>query len=237
MKEQVLKETVQRGHLVIARHLAEEHDDNAFNAAMAKMMKKLKKDVPGVKSVHQSYKGTGSKKHRRQMWVDFENKDRKIDVWLDTGKIKFGGIRFTGKHVVDTAGRDVAEVYREVVSFLKKHAVEESIQETVQRGHLTITRKLDEVSSANPLQHVESYMSEAMRGHSIMMDNLNSALNAMTEYLHRYGPDQNLSAQVKYLVRIFKEVKKDGHRELAHTKQLVQKIRRTGGEYGPEART
>jgi len=90
---------------------------------------------------------------------------------------------------------------------------------------------------ADPLRHVESYMDEAMRGHSIMMDNLNDALNRMTDYLHQYGPDQNLSAQVKSLVRIFGDVKKVGYRELAHTKQLVQRLRRESAKYGPEART
>jgi len=145
----MLRHTTTSGHLtktqVGAVHEADgEHDANAYNTAMAKVLKKLKKDVPGVKRVWQNYKGTGKKKHRRQIWVDFEDGDRSIDLWLDTDRITFGGIRFTGKHKVPVKGRTAEQVYRDVVEFLKKHAMKESVMKEPVESHLHTRRTVVE---------------------------------------------------------------------------------------------
>lgn len=63
---------------------------DTYNAQLAKLMQKLKKDA-GAEKIAQNYKGTGSKKHRRQLWVNFKS-GAVIDLWLDTGFLQFGGV-------------------------------------------------------------------------------------------------------------------------------------------------
>jgi hypothetical protein len=63
---------------------------DTFNTQLAKLMQKLKKDA-GASTIAQNYKGTGSKKHRRQLWVNFKS-GAVIDLWLDTGFLQFGGV-------------------------------------------------------------------------------------------------------------------------------------------------
>ena len=61
-----------------------------FNTKLAKLMQGLKKTA-GAKSISQNYKGTGKQAFRRQLWVNF-NSGAVIDLWLDNGFIKFGGV-------------------------------------------------------------------------------------------------------------------------------------------------
>lgn len=74
-------------------------DPNAYNAALAKMMGKLKKDV-GATGVNQNYKGTGKQSHRRQVFVRLPDHERGgPDVWLDSGHVKVGGVIGTPKGI------------------------------------------------------------------------------------------------------------------------------------------
>ena len=61
-----------------------------FNTTLSKLMKGLKKDA-GVKSIRQNYKGTGSQKAVRQLWVRFTG-GSVIDIWLQHHTISFGGV-------------------------------------------------------------------------------------------------------------------------------------------------
>lgn len=64
----------------------------AYNAALAKLMQKLKKDV-GATAIRQGYKGGGKQSHRRQIWVSMPDHSRGgPDVWLDNGYVKIGGV-------------------------------------------------------------------------------------------------------------------------------------------------
>ena len=95
-------------------------DPIAFNTALSKLLKKLKKDV-GATKVRQGYKGTGGQKHRRQIWVDVPWNWRGIDLWLDTSAISLGGIitPFRPTPSVTYADRSPKQVYAEVLKLFK----------------------------------------------------------------------------------------------------------------------
>jgi len=97
-------------------------DSNAYNAALAKLLGKLKKDM-GAKQVRQGYHGTGSQAHSRQMWVRLAN-GRLLDLWLEAGYVQIGGvIRGTGlgenQRYIRHNGASPAETYAEVLRVLK----------------------------------------------------------------------------------------------------------------------
>jgi len=68
-------------------------DINAFNTKLARLFQKLKKDA-AAKSIAQNYKGTGSQKFRRQLWIRFKS-GAVIDVWLENN-LKLGGVVMNG---------------------------------------------------------------------------------------------------------------------------------------------
>ncbi len=87
-----------------------------FNASLAKKLKSLKKDL-GATNIRQGYKGTGSKSHRRQIWVSFPNAS--IDIWLEEFTIKLGGVCGTGSGLVKCHdGRSTDAIYQEVLEKL-----------------------------------------------------------------------------------------------------------------------
>ena len=61
-----------------------------FNTRLAKLLQKLKKDA-GATIISQNYKGTGGRAYRRQLWVSFKS-GAVIDLWLEAGRIEFGGV-------------------------------------------------------------------------------------------------------------------------------------------------
>ena len=66
-------------------------DPVAFNAAVAKLIgKNLKKDA-GASAIRQNYKGTGKQAHRRQLYINIGDA-ASVDVWLDSGYVKIGGV-------------------------------------------------------------------------------------------------------------------------------------------------
>jgi hypothetical protein len=77
-------------------------DQEAYSAALAKLMAKLKKDI-GATAVRQNYKGTGSKKHHRQIWVSLPGHPRGgPDVWFENGFVRVGGIIAIPKSIPST---------------------------------------------------------------------------------------------------------------------------------------
>lgn len=93
----------------------------AFNTALAKKFQRLKKDVPGVKRVYQGYRGTGRQKFRRQLFIDFDDWQKDIDIWLDLQAVTLGGVMKTGLGRVSTSDRTVTEVYADVVKLFKQY--------------------------------------------------------------------------------------------------------------------
>jgi hypothetical protein len=63
---------------------------DVFNAKLAKLMQGLKKGAD-AETIRMNYKGTGKQAFRRQLWVRFKN-GAVIDLWLDNGFLKFGGV-------------------------------------------------------------------------------------------------------------------------------------------------
>lgn len=107
---------------VVLKGSAEPEQRLAFSNVLAKKLQKLKKDVPGVAKVRQGYRGTGKQNHRRQIWVDFKDSSRDIDVWLSGEGVAVGGVRFVNQGRIRTIERTVDEVYADIVKALKMHA-------------------------------------------------------------------------------------------------------------------
>jgi len=96
-----------------------------FSTALLKQLKKLKKDLPGTKRVYQGYKGTGKKKDRRQVFVDFDEKkvgwQKNIDMFINPSSVDVGGVLNHGKASIITSGRTVKDVYKDILEALKAH--------------------------------------------------------------------------------------------------------------------
>ena len=122
---------------VVARFVAGEDaapaDANAqwgeYNTKLAKLLQRLKKDA-GAKSISQNYKGTGSQAFRRQLWVNFVS-GAVVDLWLDKGYLKFGGVVMNAPPGVEGRGLPKAipyegkkpeQVYEEAAKHLKAWA-------------------------------------------------------------------------------------------------------------------
>lgn len=100
-----------------------------FNTKLAKLMQRLKKDA-GATSIAQNYKGTGSQKFRRQLWVHFKS-GAVIDLWLEK-RLTFGGVVMRGPagefnhpikaKYVSYEGHTPESVYAEAAKILKEWA-------------------------------------------------------------------------------------------------------------------
>lgn len=106
---------------------ADTKDEVAYNTALAKLMKRLKKDC-GAKSIRQNYKGTGSQKAVRQLWVNFGN-GAILDIWLNMGSVMFGGVvarhpehdgTYPNPRTINHGDRTPEQTYRLVKDTLKK---------------------------------------------------------------------------------------------------------------------
>lgn len=62
----------------------------AFTGAISKALGQFKKDA-GIKSIRQSYKGTGAQRARRQLWITFTD-GRVTDLWLGADSYQIGGV-------------------------------------------------------------------------------------------------------------------------------------------------
>jgi hypothetical protein len=92
-REKVARELVKAAKELTAREVivsSSLEEDEVFTKDLAKAFAK-KKSALGIKSIRQSYKGTGRKKAKRQLWVRFKN-GAVIDIWLEPDQIKLGGV-------------------------------------------------------------------------------------------------------------------------------------------------
>lgn len=62
----------------------------AYTAEVAKLVRKKKGEL-GISSFRQNYKGKGSQRAIRQIWMRFKN-GAVIDVWIHPGGVKYGGV-------------------------------------------------------------------------------------------------------------------------------------------------
>lgn len=98
---------------------------DAFNTALAKALGRLKKDAQ-AETIRQNYKGTGSKKAVRQIWVRFKN-GAVIDLWLEHGYLGFAGVVARGGATalpkgIPYRGQTVEQVYQETLAILQPWA-------------------------------------------------------------------------------------------------------------------
>lgn len=93
-----------------------ETDSLEFSKALAKEIKRHKKAL-NVKSIQQNYKGTGSKAHKRQLYIRFNNGEV-IDIFLEGPYVLLGGVIKHGYGRVDARNRPPAAVAKEVAEKL-----------------------------------------------------------------------------------------------------------------------
>ena len=93
-----------------------------YNTKLAKLMQGLKKSA-GASMTRQNYRGTGSKLAVRQIWVRF-NSGAVLDVWLEKGQVRLGGIVSNGgkgpmaKMVFPHANKTPEQIYADVAAVL-----------------------------------------------------------------------------------------------------------------------
>lgn len=97
-------------------------DFEAFNAALARRLQGLKKDL-GATNIRMGYRGTGGRSHRRQMWVTLPHSERPIDLWLEGSHVGLGGVCYTNYGRVDVGGRSVEETYQDILEKLRPLSV------------------------------------------------------------------------------------------------------------------
>lgn len=93
---------------------------DAFNGKLARKFQGLKKAL-GATAVRQGYRGTGSKRHRRQIWVRMPGLPAgRTDLWLDEASCSLGGVSDLRRaDAVEYGDLTVAEVYDAVVGALE----------------------------------------------------------------------------------------------------------------------
>ena len=116
-----------------------------YNTELAKQMSKLKKDT-GASTIQQNYKGTGSQAFRRQLWVRWEKLGAVIDLWLENGFIRLGGVVTRGGNgtpnpkVIKYNGRPKEQVYADVVQALKGWLPEEGKPFDLPHGNAPVAK-------------------------------------------------------------------------------------------------
>jgi hypothetical protein len=116
---------------VAARFQAAEEtppDPVAFNAALAKLLQRLKKDA-GASLIRQNYRGTGSQAFRRQLFTRFTD-GTAMDIWLNKNYVNFMSLyNADGRpnnrekpEEIPYGDKTPEQVYAEVVKALKKWA-------------------------------------------------------------------------------------------------------------------
>ena len=89
--------------------------------ALARELKRLKKDL-GASNVRQGYKGTGSKAHKRQIWI--RTSQGVIDLWLEGAVVGMGGVVGTSLPpiacTVEGVLREPSAVYDDILAALKE---------------------------------------------------------------------------------------------------------------------
>lgn len=111
---------------VVAGVEVEEDPQVLYNTTLAKLMQRLKKDA-GAEKIAQNYRGTGSQKARRQLWVRFKS-GAVIDLWLNDKYLGFGGVvmnRSPGSEPaplpkgIPYGDKDPEQIYKEAAALLK----------------------------------------------------------------------------------------------------------------------
>jgi len=88
-----------------------------FNSKLARKLQGLKRDLRAI-VVSQGYKGTGSRIHRRQIFIRLFN-ERAIDIWLENGHVSFNGVIRQNVGSLSCEGKSVNDVYHEIVERLR----------------------------------------------------------------------------------------------------------------------
>lgn len=91
----------------------------AFTADISKKLLGLRSKY-GIASIRQNYKGTGSRKATRQLWIRLDNGEG-VDVWLEPDFYQIGGVTINRiKGNFPYSGRTSIQIAEEIASTLQK---------------------------------------------------------------------------------------------------------------------
>ena len=128
-----------------------------YNSTLAKLFGKLKKDT-GAETIRQNYRGTGSQKFRRQMWVRWPN-GGSMDIWLDDNEVMFGGIVsiLPGGQRIEAPKKRIAyddaspeDIYKAVVANLKNWLKDAESETGTSTATVAKAAKVPATPVANP---------------------------------------------------------------------------------------
>lgn len=89
-----------------------------FTGDIAAALQKHKKAC-GVSNMRQNYKGTGSRSHRRQIWITFKSEKRSVDIWLEDNQVSFAGVCRQGPERVLYEKKSAEQIALEVAQVLQ----------------------------------------------------------------------------------------------------------------------
>lgn len=90
-----------------------------FTGDIVAALQKHKKAC-GISNMRQNYKGTGSRSHRRQIWITFKSETkRSIDIWLEDNQVSFFGVCRQGPERVNYEQKSAEQIALEVAQVLQ----------------------------------------------------------------------------------------------------------------------
>lgn len=122
-----------------------------YTATLAKFFQKLKKDA-GAESVCQNYKGVGTQRMRRQLWVRFKN-GACIDLWLNEKHLLFGGVVCNPPH----AGTDGPDIFHRTIPY------SDAAPEVIYQQAMPILKAWATPRETPSVEALEAYAAEHMK--------------------------------------------------------------------------
>lgn len=109
-------------------------DPEEYTAELGRLLLRLKADA-GVRGVRQGYKGTGTKRASRQVFLRWPTgEQQRIDLWLYPERVTLGGVIGATGRSIPYQGREPAEVYPIILAALRAWRAGEDVGEAIQQA-------------------------------------------------------------------------------------------------------
>lgn len=76
------------------------------------------KKACGISNMRQNYKGTGSRSHRRQIYITFKS-EKRVDIWFEDDRVSFSGVCRQGPEMVRYEQKSAEQIALEVAQVLQ----------------------------------------------------------------------------------------------------------------------